>query len=184
MTSFPLHLMRHGEPALTGRLLGRTDCDATLDGITACVAQAQGLKVQRVYTSDLTRARHCAAAIAMPRIDARWRELDFGDWDGLAAADIDPAALGAFWSDPDASPPPRGERWSALVARVAEAIEALAPEPTLVVTHAGAMRAALTHLCGLSYETIWAFDLPYASLLSFAVWVGDDRRAQITGLHG
>lgn len=184
MTAFPLHLMRHGEPALTGRLLGRTDCDATLPGITACARRAQGLKIRHLYTSDLTRARHCAAAIGMPRPDRRWRELDFGDWDGLASSEVDADALGAFWADPDANPPPNGERWSAIVARVGAAIDALPPEPTLVVTHGGAMRAALAYLCGLSPAATWIFDLPYASLLSLSVWDGEQRRGQVTGLSG
>ncbi|WP_438907651.1 histidine phosphatase family protein, partial [Bacillus licheniformis] len=82
----------------------------------------------------------------------------------LAPASIDPAALGRFWDDPDAAAPPGGERWSALVARVGAAIAELPPEPTLIVTHGGAMRAALHVLCGFDVRTVWAFTLPYASL--------------------
>ena len=110
-----LYLMRHGAPVLTGRLLGRTDSPATEGGIAACVAQVEGLEVSAVVSSDLVRASACAVAIGGPAvtIDPRWRELDFGEWDGLAAGDIDPTPLGRFWDDPDANPPPGGERWSA-----------------------------------------------------------------------
>jgi alpha-ribazole phosphatase len=175
--------MRHGEPVLTGRLLGRTDCDVTLEGITACAAQARDIKITHLVSSDLIRARHCAGAIDVPRIDARWRELDFGEWDGLAASEIDADAIGAFWRDPDAHPPPCGERWSTLVARVATAIDELPPEPTLVITHGGAMRASLAHLCGLDLAAAWAFDLPYACVLTLTVWDGSPRRAQVSGLR-
>lgn len=183
MTGFPLHLLRHGTPVLTGTLLGRTDCDVTEAGIAACVAQAHDLPVTRIVTSDLRRTTRCAEAIGAAHVDQRWRELDFGDWDGLAPADIDAATIARFWDDPDANPPPGGERWSALVARVGAAIDALSATPTLVVTHAGAMRAALAHLCGLSYKATWSLHLPYAALLSLTVWHGTPRSAQVTGLR-
>ncbi|HTG38758.1 histidine phosphatase family protein [Sphingomonas sp.] len=183
MTGFTLHLMRHGAPELTGRMLGRTDCDVTDAGIAACVANATGLNAKCLIASDLRRARRCADAIGTPVVDARWRELDFGDWDGLAAAEIDADALGRFWQDPDHHAPPGGERWSALVERVGAAIAALVPQPTLVVTHGGAMRAALAHLCGMSHLQAWAFDLPCASVLTFELWAGTPRRGQIRGLR-
>ena len=182
MTPFPLYLMRHGEPVVTGRLLGRTDCAVTPAGIAACIAQAQGLRVERIVASDLARAHDCAAAIGVTTIDARWRELDFGAWDGLSPHDIDADALARFWDDPDSCPPPDGERWSTLVARVGAAIAGLPPAPTLVVTHGGAMRAALSVSCGFGMAQTWAVDLPYAAVLALKVWPGSPRTAQITGL--
>lgn len=182
-----LYLMRHGAPAVAGRLLGRTDDPATDAGIAACAARAAGLDVMRIEASDLIRARACADAVAGPRgapvaVDPRWRELDFGVWDGLPPPAIDPAALGAFYDDPDASPPPGGERWSALHDRVASALDAMPPVSTLVVTHGGAIRAALAGLCGFDSRQIWAFDLPYAALVSLRVWPGPTRTVQIVGL--
>ncbi|MDO6413338.1 histidine phosphatase family protein [Sphingomonas sp. BIUV-7] len=177
--SAPLYLMRHGEPILAGLMLGRTDCDATAAGIAACRDQGRELGPVRLISSDLRRARQCAEAIGVPRIDPRWRELDFGAWDGLAAAEIDAETLGRFWDDPDGFPPPGGERWSTLVGRVSEAIDALPEEPALVVTHGGSMRAALHILCGFDMKAIWQFDLPYGVMLGFHRWEGG---AQIAGL--
>ena len=185
MSARTLYLMRHGEPVLTGRMLGRTDCEVTPEGIAACRAQAEGLTVTHVIASDLHRASRCAEAIAADlglsaQIDTRWRELDFGAWDGLESSTIDPDALGRFWNDPDANPPPGGERWSALVARIGAAIDGLPSEPALIVTHGGAMRAALHLVCGFSQPQLWAFDLPYASVLALRLW--DGRSGQIMGL--
>jgi alpha-ribazole phosphatase len=174
-----LYLMRHGEPMLAGRMLGRTDCDATPEGIAACREQARMLDVSRLVASDLKRARQCAEAIGAPLIDPRWRELDFGEWDGLAAAEIESEALGRFWDDPDASPPPGGERWSELVARVRCGLDDLPSGPALVVTHGGPMRAALHVLCGLDVKATWAFDLPYGAVLALHRWGGG---AQVAGL--
>jgi alpha-ribazole phosphatase len=90
--------------------------------------------------------------------------------------------LTAFWVDPDAHAPPGGERWSALHARVRAALAELPGSDVLVVTHGGAMRAALAVLCGFAREQAWAFDLPYAALLSLRVWPGARPTAQIVGL--
>jgi alpha-ribazole phosphatase len=168
-------------------MMGRTDVAPTLEGIAACVDQIDGLGIEAVIASDLRRASQAGAAIAAPlslplSTDPRWRELDFGEWDGLASSEIDPAALGRFWDDPDAHAPPQGERWSSLTARVSESIGELASRSTLVVTHGGAMRAALSVLCRFDQRQIWAFDLPYASLLSLKVWPGEKLSAQIVGL--
>ncbi|MET0365901.1 MAG: histidine phosphatase family protein [Sphingobium sp.] len=191
MQGYALHLMRHGAPEVMHLMLGRTDAAPTAGGIDACAARARKLAVnspvENIVSSDLVRAAQPARLIANERglphaIDPRWREMDFGDWDGLAPAAIDNTALGRFWSDPDANPPPGGERWSALVARLGEAIAALPPRPTLVVTHGGAMRAALAVLCGFGPGQGWALDLPYGALLSLRVWPGEQMAGQITGL--
>lgn len=182
-----LHLMRHGAPVETGRLLGHGDWPSTDAGIAACRARATALDVAAIHCSDLSRASQAAAVIAQdrdltPRIDARWRELDFGAWDGADPATVDANALAQFHADPDAFPPPDGERWSALVARVGAAIATLPSEPALVVTHGGAMRAALASLCGFDQRQIWAIDLPYAACLTLRVWPGEPRWGQIVGL--
>jgi alpha-ribazole phosphatase len=187
MTGFLLHLLRHGEPEIPGRMIGRTDCASTAAGICACVEQVADVEFSTLIASDLARARSAGEALAHSTgqplmIDARWRELDFGDWDGRSSVNIDTDALGRFWNDPDACPPPGGEQWSSLTTRVGAAIADLMPHPTLVVTHGGAMRAALTVLCGFDQRQIWAFDLPYASLLSLQVWPGAQPSAQIVGL--
>ncbi|QGP80630.1 histidine phosphatase family protein [Sphingobium sp. CAP-1] len=188
MSGYLLHLLRHGEPEAAGRLLGHGDWPSTASGIAACVDRAKGLAIDALWSSDLSRAalagEAIGAAAGLPLLtDPRWRELDFGAWDGLAVADIDAAAMAAFWDDPDTAPPPGGERWSALVARVTAAIAALPPQPTLVVTHGGAMRAALAALCGFNAAQVWAFDLSYAALLSLRVWPGERPAAQIVGLR-
>jgi alpha-ribazole phosphatase len=188
MGAFLLHLMRHGAPETPGLLLGRTDAAPLASGVAACRARAEGLAVEALFSSDLVRARLAAEAIGAAQdlpmtIDPRWRELDFGAWDGLHPSAVAPDAMAAFWNDPDANPPPQGERWSALVARVAAAIDALEPRDTLVVTHAGAMRAALAVLCSFGHPQTWAIDLPYGALLSLKVWPGERPAGQIVGLR-
>lgn len=188
MTSFALHLLRHGAPETPGLLMGRTDGAPTRDGIAGCVSQAADLGIERLIASDLQRCRLAGEAIGAATgvptaFDPRWRELDFGDWDGMPGSAVDPDLLGRFWADPDANPPPGGERWSSLVARVAGALDDISAGPTLVVTHGGAIRAALHLLCGFEQSQLWSFDLPYGVLVSLHVWPGERPGAQIAGIY-
>jgi alpha-ribazole phosphatase len=187
-----LHLLRHGAPETPGLLMGRTDGAPTQAGIAACVEQATGLAFDAIVSSGLSRTHAAAEAIAqaiaqerpMPlSIDTRWRELDFGSWDGLSPQAVDQQALRRFQDDPDAHPPPQGERWSALETRIAAAIADLSSPATLVVTHGGAIRAAIAHLCGFAPAQLWAFDLPYGALISFRIWPEPYPGTQIIGLR-
>ena len=185
MTAITVHLMRHGVPEMAGRLLGHCDAPPDPDGMALCVDRARSLSFDHVVTSDLSRANIPGGIIATERnttlhIDPRWRELDFGQWEGADPADLAADALSGFWDDPDANPPPDGERWSALCERVGAALSDIGA-PTLVVSHAGAMRAALSVLCGLDHRQVWAVDLPYGALLTLRLW--PDGTAQITGLQ-
>lgn len=190
MSSFALHLMRHGPPLRTGLFLGHRDVPAA-PGFASLAARVATLAFGAMVSSDLERARQGAAAIAderglLVRHDPRWRELDFGAWDGLDPSVVDQRHLQRFWSDPDGHPPPGGERWRDLRTRVASALAELS-SATLIVTHGGAMRAAISVLTGLDHNAVWAFDLPYGSVISMHVWRGDgaDRSmsAQVTGLQ-
>lgn len=188
MKPYALHLLRHGAPATPGLMLGRTDMAPTAEGIAACAAQTASLAIETLISSDLRRCRDAAAAIGEAaglsvNTDPRWRELDFGDWDGQPGSAIDAEALGRVWSDPDAHPPPRGEPWSALALRVSAALAGIAPRPTLVVTHGGAIRAALHHLCGFDQRQLWSFDLPYGVLVSLQIWPDRPDSAQLVAIR-
>lgn len=175
MTVVDLILLRHGEPELAGTLLGRLDVPSTPAGIGCCLDATATLDFGRIVSSPLSRALAAAERIAArvgqrAQVDARWRECDFGDWDGRMVGEInetESAALASFWRDPDLHPPPGGERWSEIKARVAAAVDDIVAghdgRPILVVAHAGAMRAAVAGLCGFDFAQTMNLDLPYAA---------------------
>lgn len=181
-----LHLMRHGAPEWPGRLFGHLDAPPDKSGLGLCRERAKPVSFSHVLSSDLSRACMPAALISADRAvphhtDARWRELDFGAWDGCDPTALPADDLAAFWDDPDANPPPGGERWTDLRARVGAALDEV-NGAALILAHAGAIRAALSILCGLDYRQSWAVDLPYGALVSLRVWPGNPASAQITGL--
>jgi alpha-ribazole phosphatase len=186
MSARVIHLLRHGPVPRQGLLLGHLAEPALQPDCPLMRDRVRHLAIERVVTSDLTRAAGQAERLAHDlgaplTIDPRWRELDFGTWEGQSPDSLDPAALGRFWDDPDHHAPPGGERWSDLRDRVAAALEAV-HDRSLVVAHAGAMRAALSVITGLDHRGVWTLDLPYRALLSLRIWPGSPLSGQVIGL--
>ncbi|NPU12674.1 histidine phosphatase family protein [Bradyrhizobium sp. 83002] len=164
-----IDLLRHGTTGRDGHLDGRTDPPLSELGWDQFRRQTQSRIWRRVVSSPLMRAHAAAAEFARQTgcalaIDPDWSELDFGRWDGRTRADIageagGAALLDAFYSDA-AVPAPDGESWADLQARIARALDRIlsSPEaaPALVVSHGGAIRAALAHLLGWRLRQLWS----------------------------
>ena len=77
---------------MAGRFCGHSDPDLNAQGRTQLTALADLLSaetIERVYCSDLRRARSTAQAIAATRdipltLRPALREIDFGQWEGLS----------------------------------------------------------------------------------------------------
>lgn len=136
----------HGDPPLSprGREQARRMATELLD---------EGIEV--VVASDLRRAVETAEILGeaidvRPRVDARLRELDVGDWTGLTREEIAaraPEALAEFESDDPEAPAGNGECRRDIVERVgiacAEIAAAHAGRTVAVVAHLGVARALL-----------------------------------------
>lgn len=119
-----------------------------------------------VVSSPAERCRMLAQGLSArdsaPLIfDDRLRELDFGSWEGLMWQDIPRAESDPWAADPWTIAPPGGETFATLHARVAAATAEVKPE-TLVVCHAGVIRAAQMILLGHSFQQVFAAPVPYA----------------------
>ena len=178
--------LRHGETELPEALIGRTDPSLSAAGRASVARQIRGRTWSAFITSPLRRALETARIAASGTTvepDADWREIDFGDWDGRLRCDLaDDARLTAFFSDPEANPPPGGETMKAVRARVASALERVAAQgggPVLVVAHGGSIRMALSILLGISLERLWAIRISCATLIR--VELGSDP---VHGLWG
>jgi broad specificity phosphatase PhoE len=144
-----IFLARHGRTALNaqGVFQGRLDppLDATgREQAAALAALAAALPVRAVVSSPLRRARETAEALGRPvAVDERWAEIDVGDWAGRPHAEVGVDALAGFRAF--ALPPPGGETFDAVRARVVAAWDDLQPG-TLVVSHGIALRLLLEAL--------------------------------------
>jgi alpha-ribazole phosphatase len=169
--------------AAPGLCYGRLDLGLG-PGAGAEIARACALapRARRIVTSPAARARALAEALAerdglKPEPDPRLRELDFGAWEGRPWAEIDRAESDPWAEDPEHRAPPGGERFADLRARVTAALAGLSPG-TLVVTHAGPVRAARMLAEGLSFAAVFAEPVPHAKPIAIpalgeaATWPG------------
>ena len=171
--SLRLLLLRHGETAWNRerRYQGWTDTPLSPEGLVQAEAAARELKEHTfaaVYSSPLRRALDPAAAIAAPHgleveTDPAFRELGFGQWEGLTLdeARARDAALFADWAKtPHLVSPPGGESLVQARERVLAGLERLrAGHPDAVVclvAHGIPVRILILEALGLWLERIWS----------------------------
>jgi 2,3-bisphosphoglycerate-dependent phosphoglycerate mutase/probable phosphoglycerate mutase len=177
-----LAFVRHGQAlAAENRCIGHTDVALSPAGAEAIrqlvVSEPQSANATptRLVSSDLRRAAESArvisAAIGSPvKLDRRLREMSFGAWDGLPWSKIERDDSKRFkrWMEQwTVVAPPGGESAAGLAQRAAEWIigtlaMATVDERIVIVSHAGWIRAALTHLLGRELANMFEIPVDYA----------------------
>jgi alpha-ribazole phosphatase len=180
-----LWLVRHGltEWNTQQRYCGHCDIPLSGQGRTQALWLAERLQEEMIcaiYASDLVRARETAEIIARQRtpavqirVSAAWREIDFGDWEGLTYAQIAEQfkdQLG-FFTAPEHCSPPNGEPLAHMQRRVMDALSAIVQSddsPTagdaVIVSHGGPLRVLLCSLLGMPLQRQWQLRLDPGSL--------------------
>jgi alpha-ribazole phosphatase len=150
-------LARHARPLVGpgicyGQLDVAADTEATATSASALAAVIPA--ATRIVCSPLQRCELLAHSLLGLRADlayktdARLMELNFGAWEGRRWDDIGPAALDAWVADFGHHRPGGGESMAQFMHRVASAWDeasqaASQTTPTLWLTHAGVIRAAM-----------------------------------------
>lgn len=188
-----IYLIRHGEidDTTARRFFGATDLPLTVRGQSQ-VERLAGLLPAGLLAPDagtwcvaspLLRAQQTAEAVAgaaglAVHTDADLREMDFGAWEGLTAAEIETRFPGSLkrWIEPGGDTAfPEGESLGEFDERVARARERILARPeatVLVFTHGGVVRALICGLLSLSRECFWLFDIQLASVTRIDLWGG------------
>lgn len=145
-------MLRHTKPQVkSGTCYGQTDLDVA-DSFEQEAAQVLTNlpDIAAIVSSPLKRCRLLADRIAAHtglaiRLDPRFTELNFGRWENLAWDMVPRAELDQWASDFHDARPHGGESVGDLKARVDTALSDIraAQTPTVIVTHAGVIRAAL-----------------------------------------
>ncbi len=197
-TKTTLDLIRHGEPVGGKKFRGSTDDPLSEDGWRAMLRTVGDCRHwDHIATSPLSRcaafAAHLHEQTGIPlSVHADLREITFGDWEGMTAAQITEVhgdALAHYWDEADSYTPPGAEPVADFTARVAAAAQRLTQahcgSRLLVVAHAGTMRAMLAALLGLPLKKTMCFDIPYACLSRVAVYdAGGGAQNAILRGHG
>ncbi len=142
-----IFLIRHPRPLLgAGICYGQLDVEAEDPQPTAERLRSLLPAGTAVIASPLRRSRCLAEALhAQPLFDRRLMEINFGEWEGRGWDQIERALLDAWAADVLHFSPPGGESAAMLQARVVNCITELRATSVALVTHAGAIRAALGH---------------------------------------
>jgi len=167
-----LYLIRHGQTDWNVSMRFQGQADIPLNE----VGHSQGAKlaryfarqpIERVYTSDLQRARETAAYIGSsrqlePEVLFDLREIAFGDWEGLSMTEIQakfPVEMDLWRNDPSKLHIPGGEAYAEAQQRVCSAVRHIVAEclgrQVAVVSHGGAIRLVLASFLGLELSGIW-----------------------------
>jgi broad specificity phosphatase PhoE len=171
-------LVRHGEAeAPPGLAIGHGDPPLSVRGqrqIERLAKRLAAQPVQRVFSSDLKRARLTAEQIAANHglevdVCAELREIDFGIWEGRALGDLwteKPDEAKAWERNLRRVPAGFGERFEALESRVAQFRSRLdGYRVAVVVAHRGPLAVLLHQLTGTSIEEAWREPLDTGSAL-------------------
>lgn len=171
-----LTLLRHGATIGGDRYNGSTDVTLSEAGWQQFADAVNGRHWDRIITSPLRRCADFACRLAHERDipcgrDTRLREMHFGDWEGRNAEELmrmDAEALGRFWEDPAAHPPPAAESLAQVRARMLSLCREIAAAPAderiLLVTHGGPIRIALAECRGIPLRQLLTIAVPHASL--------------------
>jgi broad specificity phosphatase PhoE len=173
-------LCRHGRTAANAAQLLQGRIDLPLDAEGERQVQEMVTYVRRaigtpdlLISSPLLRARQTAEVFEVPaRVDDRWSELDYGDWDGTALADVG-AETWARWRSDVHFAAPAGETMAELDARVRAAcidVVAQARHQMVVITsHVSPIKAAVAWALGVDIGVSWRCQLDQASVSVIAV---------------
>ncbi|MDW0108608.1 histidine phosphatase family protein [Sporosarcina aquimarina] len=122
-----------------------------------------------VYGSDLLRARQTAELLfpnAGYQADERFRECNFGEFEGKTYAQLEEREHYRSWvDDPTTSAPPEGESLKQVEMRVLEAFRQLPPGARLV-THGGPIRLLLARFAPEQRE-FWSWKVPHGAIFRF-----------------
>ena len=164
---------------MAGRFCGQSDPDLNAQGRAQLMDLARLLSaetIEGVYSSDLRRSLNTARAIAEDRsvplsLRPALREIDFGQWEGLSWAQIEqryPEYSREWAAGYPLLPAPEGEEFHAFESRILQEVNHLLDcGPIAVVTHAGALRVVLQHLCGCSERQAWEQTREYCCVIRF-----------------
>lgn len=174
MKIFPttLCLIRHAAVATNDCYLGQQDVDC-IPPQTLHRLHASHLKYDTLpwYSSNLKRCLQTSDFISnslgiAPRIisSPALREQHFGQWQGKRYEDIFATHPSLNWDDPASLSPPDGESFHDVCERVAVFMQEHVHQSSIIIAHAGSLRAILAYILGLTPAQALHYQLDYGSL--------------------
>jgi probable phosphoglycerate mutase len=189
-----LHLVRHGEPSVSGRVNGRLPgVGLSARGraeIAAVAARLGEEEIAALYSSPLQRTQETAEILAdRLSLPVRYRddviELDFGEWTGLTADVIRKDERFHAWNVcRSIATIPGGESWRQVHHRIVAALFELQRdhpgETVVVVSHGDVIRAALLFALGMPLDLYSRLEVAMGSISTIRL---DEAGIRVLGLN-
>lgn len=178
MISAPgIYLLRHGETTAGAAFIGSTDAALTEQGWQQMQLAVNNSHFERIISSPLRRCAIFAEWLGSAQgisvvYEARWREIDFGNWEGYTAAELmqtEAEALQQLWTEPETFVLPGGEAIADFRRRVLAAWSDHGSgnnSQTLIIAHGGVIRVLLSALYPERYGSIMQIEVAHGSLHS------------------
>ena len=169
-----LYLLRHIQTiAPQGLCYGQTDVPLIADYAQHHAHIKQQLpQIEHIYSSPQSRCLQLAKDIQTKQkltIDPRLQELNFGQWENHLFNDIDKTTLQTWTDNYQTQAPPNGESFQQLQQRTQQFWQTIQSNPhdSLIVTHAGVIRALLAIILEIPTNKVFNFKVNHASLHHF-----------------
>ena len=165
--------VRHGQTEwnVNGRYQGQSDVALSAAGVDQAEKLAANFPVAHIdaiYSSDLIRARVTAETVAKRfalevNLEPAFRELSFGDWEGLTYEQIVaswPDAMKNFLAHPDILNIPHGESFPEVqqraMSRLQELIQKHEGQTIMIAAHGAVLRTMLTAALHMPLQYLWS----------------------------
>lgn len=183
-----LYFVRHGETDMNARNMfyGWYDADINEKGVSQAEELREAFReihIDKIYSSDLTRALHTAQIIADGRpveIVPDLREMAYGIWENRtweSMTESDRELLKKWRYDWTNLEIPEGETFMGFYDRVTSGLDKIIKENkgkhVLIVSHNGALSAMHCHLTGAGPKGFWNFNSKQGHYS--AVWVSEKK---------
>ncbi|MCK8817384.1 alpha-ribazole phosphatase [Natroniella sulfidigena] len=165
-------LVRHGETEWNRdfKFQGSKDIELSAEGKeqgAKLAARFASEKIDKVYSSNLTRAYQTASLVAekhdleVIQVDGL-QEINFGKWEGMTYQEINKEfdfTVDEWMKDPANKKPPAGESLKQLEKRTVKALEKVLEEEEgnkiVIVSHGGVIRTLLCNLLEMPLSKSW-----------------------------
>ncbi|GHT55830.1 hypothetical protein FACS189451_09480 [Bacteroidia bacterium] len=136
--------------------------------------QLTGKTFDKVYSSPLSRCTLLAAYCGYPYpvLDARLKELNFGDWEMKSWMEIDKPEAAAWLTDWINHPAKNGESYLMMQKRVNEFMDELKSsdvQSVCIFTHGGVIRLIHVYLEIFSIDASFEFPVEYGQIFEFNI---------------
>lgn len=190
-----IDVLRHG--SCDGGEIFRGSTDVALDeqGWQQMHQSTKDLEWDRIVTSPLKRCRSFAEILGADlgiavQVDDRWREFDFGIWEGRLREEVwdkHGDDVMQFFTDPLGFTPEGGDSYLAVRERIEQAWDELLmsyrEQRVLLITHGGIFRALHAMLESLPGSAFNCLEVPYACLSRWKYYQYEDTGRAILSFH-